>query len=477
MERIEGYPNYRNFGTLPEFKSDGVGLLGNLDEPAENAVFWYRLRVRGWVIHPQRVKYIEVKFDDSTIEIDKIHTELRPDVATAYPSIPNAENGGFSDLITIGDEEGYHELVVQAKTPDGEIFEIGRRRILNSRSVIAQPPKYYHIGLITQCNLTCRMCPVHAITSKPNSRGARIDSTLLEQALSGLDKYAPYIKRIGLTDFGEPFLYPEIFEVIDQIHRVCPTVAIHLTTNGTLLSEPLIERILSSHLSDIAISLDAGTKSTYERIRIGSNFGKVVDNVQKLVEMRKLKGNKFPRISANFVLLRSNIHDLPEFVRLSKFIGVDHISTVSPMGIFDSDKKEVMYYIPSKYKWLSKIRNAFDGEAESYINILEEAKNLAGYFQIPFSIPNVTPSEPGQDCSEMGSSRPFIVASGDVYPCCILAAKGSEIESNIKPMGNIKFNSLPEIWESERYTRFIEAFCKGKLPDKVCSRCPRYYNM
>lgn len=460
-----------------KLKDEPVRLSGYLDEPVENAVCWHRLKVIGWVIPPQKVKYIEISFNNKIIKVDKENTEFRPDVAIAYPSTPNAENSGFYDFINIGDQEGYHELVVRAKTLEGETFEIGRRKILNSRSVISQPPKYYHIGLVTQCNLTCKMCPVHAIDSKVDSSSAKIDLTVLGKALSGLDKYAPYITRIGLTDFGEPFLYPEIFEVIDRIHQICPNSAIHLNTNGTLLSELLIERILNSHLSEIAISLDAGTKKTYERIRIGSDFEKVVGNARKFVEMRRLKGKKYPRIGTNFVLLRSNIHELPEFVRLSKFIGVDHISTVSPMGIFDSDKREVMYSFSSKDKWSSRIRDAIGIGLKDYEGILEEAKNVAKHLGIPISLPDIAPREQGLDCAEMGSSRPFIVVSGDVYPCCILAAKGSEIDSCIKPMGNIKFNSLPEIWESERYIGFREAFHKGELPDGLCLRCPRFYNI
>src|SRR5690606_26126302 len=97
-------------------------------------------------------------------------------------------------------------------------------------------------------------------SSKWIGQGLRFNPQLLERAYEALRYCGDNIKRVFLNDFGEPFLYTDIFDVIEEVHRICPRAKLSLTTNGTLFTEHIINRILQSHLSEIAVSLDAGSE-------------------------------------------------------------------------------------------------------------------------------------------------------------------------------------------------------------------------
>ena len=334
------------------------------------------------------------------------------------------------------------------------------------KKAVAQPPSYVHIGLTNRCNLSCRMCPAHSGSAKFISDGVTVDPALLEAALGGLKEFSESIRLVGLTDFGEPFLYKDIFDIIGMVQDTCPGAVTTVTTNGTLLTDPVIEKILSSSLHRVSISLDAGTKRTYETIRQGADFERVVAGIKRLTGLRHQRGMARPMVTTNFVIMKSNVHELPAYVRLAKRLGVDRAGTVNTLGVFNSDREAGVFRMPGK-----------KDDAAPYKAVFREARWAAMTERMRFGIPRMAPKQPGSNCAACGRDFPFIDPWGDVYPCCTLAVKGRESGSATAPLGNIKRSSLGEIWRSERYSRFREAFYAGRLPDPVCAGCPRYYQM
>jgi len=441
-------------------------IFGHLDEPLEKELSLHRIHVKGWILPVNIVDHLEINVNEKIKNYVEVYTEIRPDLAAAFPNIENADKGGFDAIINIDDMEGVQEIKFTAVLINGNKIEMWVRKIECSRKVLRNPPRLYHIGLINRCNLKCEMCPAHAEVSTFLSKGIKIDPKLIEASLEGLKSYAESIERIGLTDYGEPFLYEDIFDIIKRIHEICPKAAISITTNGTLLSDDTIEKILNSNITNIAISLDAGSKTTFEKIRKGAQFEYVISRIKLLVHKKYEKNKTTPIISTNFVLMKSNVNELPDYVRIASSINVDQAGTVNPMGVFDSDYSEVLYSLDINCN-----------KTNNYDDIFKRALLIAKELNVSFYLPNMKPTRPGLDCLSNGRCFPYIDPYGDVYPCCILAAKGQEKNTEINPMGNIKQNKLSEIWESDKYVQFREAFYSGKLPDPVCMNCPKYYNI
>jgi MoaA/NifB/PqqE/SkfB family radical SAM enzyme len=85
---------------------------------------------------------------------------------------------------------------------------------------------------------------------------------------------------------GEPMMHPDFMEIISYarskgIRPLC------LNTNGTLLDERAAKELLRQNVEVIEVSLDALSRDTYARVRIGGDFDKVVANINALLVLRR----------------------------------------------------------------------------------------------------------------------------------------------------------------------------------------------
>ncbi len=144
-----------------------------------------------------------------------------------------------------------------------------------------------------------------------------------------VERLAPFLaaaSRFQLHSLGEPLMSPAFWKILERItavHRGKPEISFN--SNGLLLSEKHIARLLASKLREINISFDAATAETYERIR-GGDFDQLVANVGSLVRARAAAGRADFKIILNMTLMRANIEELPQFVRLAHRLGADEVS-------------------------------------------------------------------------------------------------------------------------------------------------------
>src|SRR5438105_1152502 len=103
---------------------------------------------------------------------------------------------------------------------------INREGILAEREMratsVASLPFYYAIHLNMPCNQRCIMCV-------PNGRHDR-DVLPFEQFLTFFEEVKPFAEHITLIG-GEPFMYPQICDVLDLLAE--HDVAVTVNTNAT----------------------------------------------------------------------------------------------------------------------------------------------------------------------------------------------------------------------------------------------------
>ena len=74
----------------------------------------------------------------------------------------------------------------------------------------------------------------------------------------------------------------------------------------------------------INISLDAGAAATYRKIR-GFSFETVLGNIERFLDARRARGQRFPLVYLNMTLMRSNIEELKAFIGIGARLGVDQV--------------------------------------------------------------------------------------------------------------------------------------------------------
>jgi MoaA/NifB/PqqE/SkfB family radical SAM enzyme len=116
---------------------------------------------------------------------------------------------------------------------------------------------------------------------------------------------------------------PIFWQLLETLPK-SSTQFIEVNTNGLLLTAANVERILASPLGRINVSLDAARPDTYRKIR-GASFEKVTDNLAALVRRRAERGSLAPAIHINMTLMRENVDELPDFVRLGARLRIDSV--------------------------------------------------------------------------------------------------------------------------------------------------------
>jgi MoaA/NifB/PqqE/SkfB family radical SAM enzyme len=76
----------------------------------------------------------------------------------------------------------------------------------------------------------------------------------------------------------------------------------------------------TSYIKDVSISIDAGSKDVYEKIR-GNYWEQVLANLKWMSTMRQR--GKFDFLSLNFILQKANFRDIPNLVKLGQELNVD----------------------------------------------------------------------------------------------------------------------------------------------------------
>jgi sulfatase maturation enzyme AslB (radical SAM superfamily) len=166
----------------------------------------------------------------------------------------------------------------------------------------------------SRCNLRCVMCP-HSINGV--QRPKHMDSELMAH----LARFIRQAKNVQLHGIGEPLASPAFWDSLKYIPETCES---SINTNLTVLDDRRLNKLVSSQLRAINVSLDAARPETYQKIR-GFSFAEVTNNIRRFVEARHASGKRLPMLYMNMTLMRSNIEEVVEFIDLAKKLGADGI--------------------------------------------------------------------------------------------------------------------------------------------------------
>lgn len=157
-------------------------------------------------------------------------------------------------------------------------------KIFPEQKKITDFPIYLLIEPTSMCNLKCIMC-------------FQVDKKFQQKKFMGVMPWKLFIRivdeasEMGCPAFtfasrGEPTLHKDFGKMLRYTAKA-GILDIKLNTNAMILTDNLIHDILSSGISEIVFSVDVATKKTYEEIRIGGRFEKVVSNIRKFHEIRE----------------------------------------------------------------------------------------------------------------------------------------------------------------------------------------------
>ena len=294
-------------------------------------------------------------------------------------------------------------------------------------------PSVLQLEPTNRCNLSCPLCPAGR-----NELGRRRRHMALEEFRRVVDDAQDYLMLMILWDWGEPFLNPELPDMIAYAaDRDIRTVT---STNAQFFGdEAYLERILTSGLSTLIIAIDSLDDESYQTYRQRGDLSRALSGLEKVVAMkRRLRSRTL--LNLRMVVMRHNEQEVAAVADLGRRSGVDcfTVKTMNPScGAYTSDQR----LVPSDPK-------------------------LRRYVYRRGTWDRVREDKPCERVWMMAN----VLADGSVVPCCY------DFDASMA-VGNAFETSFTEIWSSAGYAELRRRvlFEKSSLPH--CGECETSFKM
>lgn len=280
-------------------------------------------------------------------------------------------------------------------------------------------PVVYQIELTNHCPMTCGMCP--RTTSMTRDLG-HMDEILFKRIIQEASDFS---SRIFLHHFGDSLVHPKLGEFVRYANQ--QNIKTFLSANPVLLTEKRSRELVDNGLYELVLSLDGLTSDTSAAIRgqAARNVDLAEKNILSFLEYRRAADSKMPFLIMQIVRQKQNVHEVKDWVKKwSEVEGVDRVKVKS--------------YI------------TWDGRDE-YINSLKVEKSGCS------DAPNIVCDKPWTSMT--------VLWDGRVVPCCF-------DYDGIYTLGDLRKQSLKEIWEGERMRYLRQCHRDGNRQEiRLCEKC------
>lgn len=340
------------------------------------------------------------------------------------------------------------------------------------------------IRITDVCNLRCKMCGqwgengfLHNMDLKELKRNEVSLDRYIEVFQDLVDKgHRPVVYLWG----GEPTLYDGWLELLQATTKMGLPASI--ATNGTRLTQ-YAQELVDMPMFLLQISMDGHNEETHNRIRKGvgttNSFQAIQEGLEAVNKARHDKKAKLPLIASLTTVSRDNSTSLVDIYK--------HYQ----------DKVDMCVFYPAW--WIDQqSADAHDKDFERRFGFAPTLHHgwIGGWTPDDYQALN----EQFQELKSLskGSGKPPVVLIPDItgvddlkdyytnhsatfgYNQCVSIFQVVEIDSNgdLSPcrdyhdyiVGNLKENTITELWNSDKYKKFRQSLVKdGLMP--VCSRC------
>jgi len=231
-------------------------------------------------------------------------------------------------------------------------------------------PEEVLFGWDRSCNLKCPSCRVNLIANDPSDSTQHKEKVKLMRLVD--KRLGPSIRKVLVTGSGDPF-YSNLYRnwLINFNKDLYPNLEeIQIITNGKMLTEKMWNQLgAAPYIKSIEISIDAGTKDTYENItRLNGKWDQLIENLNFLGSL-----NTVDTIIVSMVVSELNYKEMLPFYKTMKTIFSQFQQTLH------INFRQHVYWGTGKYTEheVEKMQ-VFKKEHPEYKNFIEELKKIDG---------------------------------------------------------------------------------------------------
>ncbi len=172
---------------------------------------------------------------------------------------------------------------------------------------VAGFPGTVRVENTNHCNANCITCTRELMKRPTGLMDMELFMKIVDECA------ANRVRKLHLHNFGEPMLDKKLVEKIVYARK--KGIETRLFTNMSIMTEELARSLVEAGLGKIKISMDGNTPQTFEAIRRGLSYERVVKNIELLLRERERQGKESPKIELVFVETERNYFEREEFVR------------------------------------------------------------------------------------------------------------------------------------------------------------------
>ena len=296
-------------------------------------------------------------------------------------------------------------------------------------------PFMINFELWNECNAQCTFCRSedgeiydlnpNKLEKTPIEKGRmplEIFNEIIEQSKDHILLAVPYVN-------GEPLMYPDLYKALKFASD--RKVATLISTNGELLTNKNIKKILDSSLDFLKIAISGFSQDIFSIQHRGCDIEKIKDNMRSLARMRDEGGHKI-LVMLDYIYYEYNAHEYSEALDLGR---------------------ELNFIVSRRPGNLHKL-------SEEHPEIAKKEKPQDNYTNLPI-----------KDLCDWPWKVMTVNWDGSVYPCCDYVVWGDQKSDAVFEIGK---SQIEDIWNgpSKLDNRKVH-LTEGRIGYDICSKCTR----
>jgi len=297
--------------------------------------------------------------------------------------------------------------------------------INNKLNNLPEFPRVIELEITNQCNFNCLMCKTGNDSSERN-RGImskQIYDNLIEE-IKGKDVA---LKFVG---FGESLIntqFIELAKIAKNSGIIC-----HLTTNGSLLTDEIIDELIEIQFDSIKFSFQGVERKGYLLLRQTDDFDLLLSKIEKL--FKKRGELEKPYITIGTSITNENKEQVEEFILICK-----NICDKVEIGVTTLEFMEV-----------DKVKD------------LRQRKQLTELKKVQ------TLNKTRYQCCNQVFDAITVRWNGDVSACCA-------DNDGVMVLGNLSNKSIKELWNCSLEQKYRKILSENRYEDlPLCKDCYDY---
>ncbi len=199
--------------------------------------------------------------------------------------------------------------LLDKKNPPPWTTQLPERRITNLR-----------LAIDDSCNLRCPSCRKSLIFHKEGS-AFNLGMKLADKINDWLYDYEHPL-QVHIGSDGDPFASHVYRHFMEQTPER-DNIKYSILTNALMFKEfhPRVPYVISN-LQELGVSIDGASRQTYEKLRLGGKWDKVLEGLESIAEQKQKHNFRF---ILHFVVQKDNYHEMEDIIDLGRQYGADRV--------------------------------------------------------------------------------------------------------------------------------------------------------